>query len=339
MKPHMRKSFIALALAVSMVMGAGTARAAARQDYIFGAGSPGGTWEMVATGMAKVLNQYSSFRLLPTTFTTINQAPMALNDNEAALAIGSFDIYERAFKGIDAFKGVPTPNIRQVMSIYDNVMGYLVLGGSKLNAMDEITEKTIIVTTPGNFVNVSIYLRTMHKVGVLKADPEALIKNIRRMTYSQSVDQLSDGNVDIAYVTGFPYNGTADAVISTKGARFIPATKDAGAMERFRAEFDKNNRDLTMLIIPKGTYATSTEDVWGPVFYTSIYASKDTPNEVVKEFIDLSITHMKEIAAVHPSAAGITLEANKRNLESGIMEVDRMHPGAVEYFREMGILK
>ena len=205
--------------------------------------------------------------------------------------------------------------------------------------MDEMTEKTIIATTPGNFVNVSIYLNAMKKVGVLKVDPDILIKNLRRMTYSQSVDQLSDGNVDIAYVTGFPYNGTADAVISTKNARFIPATKDPEGMAKFKEEFDRNNRDLTMLIIPKGTYATSMEDIWGPVFYTSIYASKDTPNEVVKEFIDLSIAHMKEIAAVHPSASGITLEANKRNLESGIMEIDRMHPGAVEYFKTMGVLK
>lgn len=339
MKLLMKKVIIVLAMALCMAAGSGAARAEAKKDYIFGAGSPGGTWEMVATGITKVLNQYASFRLLPTTFTTINQAPMAMNDNEAALAIGSFDIYERAYKGIDAFEGAPTPNIRQVMSIYDNVMGYLVLGGSKLNAMEEITDKTIIATTPGNFVNVSIYLRTMKEVGILKADPEVLIKNIRRMTYSQSVDQLSDGNVDIAYVTGFPYNGTADAVISTKGARFIPATKDPAAMELFRAEFDKNNRDLTMLVIPKGTYATSSEDIWGPVFYTSIYASKDTSNEVVKEFIDLSIKHMQEIAAVHPSAAGITLEANRRNLESGIMKVERMHPGSVEYFKEMGILQ
>ena len=335
----MTKIAVALALTLCMGLGAGIASAAAKKDYIFGVGSPGGAWEMVGTAMAKVLNQYATYRLIPTSTTTTMMNPTAMNTGETAFAVGSFDIYERAFKGIDSFKGHPTPNIRQVLSIYDNVMGFLVLGNSKIQAMDDITDKTIIASPPGNYVNIGSYLRVMKEVGILKANPDVVQKNIRRVTYAQSVDQLSDGNADIAYVTGYPYNGNADSVISTKGARFIPVSKDPEVEKRFRAEFDKQNTDLTMLPIRKGTYSTSDADVYGPVFYTCIYSSKDTPDDVVKEFMALSIKYMKEISEITPTASGMTLEANKRNLESGIMQLERMHPAAIAYFKEMGIIK
>jgi TRAP transporter TAXI family solute receptor len=312
---------------------------AAGKQLVFGAGSPGGTWEMVATGIAKVLNQYASFELVPTTFTTINQAPAAINDGEVALAIGSLDIFERGFKGIDNFQGHPNPNIFVVMAIYDNVMGYLVRGDSKIKALEDITSDTVFATTPGNVVAVTNHLRALGKAGMLKADPEVILKKLRRMTYSQAWDQLGDGNVEVVYGTGFPYNGGADSVISTKGARFVNVSADPGKVQEFRKEFGKLHPDQSMLAIPKGTYATTTEEVWGPTSFTVIYAGKDTPSPIVEEFIDLTIKHMKEISEVHPAASMISLDANKRNFELGIMQVERMHPGAIDYFKKVGVLK
>ena len=339
MKYRILKTTVALALSLCIGLSAGNAEAAEKKDYVFGVGVPGGVWEMVGTAIAKVLNQYASFRLVPVTVTTNMSNPVSLSKGEMAFAMGSFDVSERAFRGEDIFKGKETQGTAQVLSIYDNVMGFLVLGNSKLTAMDEITDKTIIASPPGNYVNNVAYLNAMKAAGILKADPAKVAKNFHQVTWAQSLDQLVDGNADIALATGFPYNGMADSVITTKGARFIPVSKDPAAFERFRAEFDKKNREVTMQAIPAGTYATTTEPVWGYVYYSCIYAGKSVDNAVVKEFVELAIKHMKEIAAIHPSAAGLTIEANKRNLESGIMQKDRMHPAAVEYFKGLGIIK
>jgi len=339
MKLRVTRIVVALALVAGLGFAASPAAAADKKQYVFGAGSPGGTWEMVTTGTAKVLNEYASFSLLPTTFTTINQAPAALNDGEVMLAIGSFSIFERGFKGIDNFAGHASPNIRQVMSIYDNIMGFLARGDSKAQALEDVTNDTIFATTPGNVTVVSNYLRELAKAGIIKADPETLIKKLRRMTYSQQWDQLGDGNIEIAFVTGFPYNGGADSVISTKKARFISVSKDPAKVEAFKKQWLQLYPESMMLPVPKGAYSTTTEDVWGPTEITAFYASKDAPDAMVEEFIDLTIKHMKEISQVHPAAGQISLEANKRNLEAGAMRVDRMHPAAVEYFKKAGIIK
>lgn len=328
-----------LALILGVSLAALPSSAAEKKQYVFGAGSPGGTWEMVSTGIAKVLNQYASFELLPTTFTSINHAPASINDGELPLSIGSFSIFERGFKGIDNFAGHPSPNIRQVMSIYDNVMGYLVRGDSKVMSLEDVTNDTIFATTPGNVTVVGNHLRELSKAGILKADPEVLIKKLRRMTYAQAWDQLGDNNIEIAYVTGYPYNGGADSVISTKGARFVSVSKDPAKVQAFAKEWLKIYPESMMLPVLKGTYSTTTEDVWGPTEITAIYASKDAPNKLVEEFVTLTIKHMKEISEVHPAASMISLEANKRNLDSGAMKVERMHPGAVEYFKKAGVLK
>jgi TRAP transporter TAXI family solute receptor len=339
MKSSVKRLAAALALTVGMSLVASPAFAADKKQYVFGAGSPGGTWEMISTGITKVLNQYASFELLPTTFTTINAAPAAINDGEVVLSICSLDICERGYKGVDNFKGHPSPNIYVVMAIYDNVMGYLVRGDSKIKAIEDVNEDTVFATTPGNVVAVSNHLRELHKAGFMKADPEVILKKLRRMTYAQAWDQLGNGNVEVVYGTGFPYNGGADSVISTKGARFVNVSQDPNKVQEFRKIFGKVNPDQSMLAVPKGTYSNTTEDVWGPTSFTVIYAGKDTSNEVVAEFIDLTIKHMDEIAKVHPAASMISLEANKRNFDLGIMQADRMHPGAIEYFKKVGILK
>lgn len=338
MKLTVKRIAAVLALVVGMGLVASPAPAAKKQ-YVFGAGSPGGTWEMVSTGIAKVLNQYASFELLPTTFTSAQHAPVILNDGEVSLTIASFSTFERAFKGIDSFEGHPNPDIRQVMAIFDNIMGFLVRGDSKIQALEDMTNDTILATTPYNVPVVSNYLRELGKAGILKADPEVLIKKLRRMTYAQAWDQLGDGNIEIAYGTGAPYNGGADSVISTKGARFVSISKDPAKVQAFAKEWLKLYPESLMLPVPKGTYSNTPEDVWGPTEITAIYANKDAPNELIAEFVELTIKHMKEISEVHPAAAMISLEANKRYLDSGTMRVERMHPGAVEQFKKMGVLK
>ncbi len=344
MKLNGKRLAIALSLILTVGLMAAPASAAkkeagSRPQYVFGAGSPGGTYEMVATGIAKVLNKYASFELLPTTFTSLNMGPAALNDGEVMMSIASISIFERGFKGIGNFEGHASPNIRQVMAIYDNIVGLLARGDSKAMALEDVTNDTIFAVTPGNFQVLSNYLRALGETGIIKADPEALIKKARRMTYAQIWDQLADGNVEIAYVTGSPYNGGADSVIGTKKARFLNVSKDPAKVEAFKEHWRKLYPDTMMLAIPKGTYATTTEDVWGPTDFTAIYASKDAPDSLITEFIELTLRHMKEIALVHPAGGQISLEANKRNIADGVMQIERMHPAAVAYFKKVGAIK
>ncbi len=68
-----------------------------------------------------------------------------------------------------------------------------------------------------------------------------------------------------------------------------------------------------------------------------IYANKNVPDNIIKETLATLIDNVDELAVVHPSGAGLTLETTQRYLDDGIMEIDRMHPAAVEYFAEQGV--
>ena len=58
-------------------------------------------------------------------------------------------------------------------------------------------------------------------------------------------------------------------------------------------------------------------------------------NKAVSTIID----KVNDLKIVHPSGAGFTLETTKRYLQTGIMTAERMHPGAVEYFKSKGVIK
>jgi len=342
---------VILAICITLVAGCGQKEEAAtsttgtpapaeKQQVFFAAGSPGGTFEMIGTAVTKVLNKYSTTtEYVPVTYTTTNQIPKALEDKEVMFAIGGLDSYERAFEGVNDFKGNPHPNIRQVMSLYDNIMGYFVLGNSKITAVDQITNKTVIATATSNALFLQRTMETLKELGYTDADPATVVKNLRLMTYSQCAEQLSDGNVDMTFITSFPYNGTADSLVSTKGAYFIPISTDPKRVEEYRKLWNSKFPIWTMMETPKGTYATTKEPIWNPVVYAGMYTNKDAPNEIVKEFISISIDHVDEIIAAHPGAKGITLDTNKRYIENGIMRLDRMHPGSIEYFTEKGVIK
>ena len=296
-----------------------------RSQVLFGTGTPGGVYEILGTGMVNILNQnLTDVEMVAVSPAQVQQLPSMLQTGEAGIGIGMACMFERAYLGTEEYTDNAQTDIVQLCGMYDNVFGIVALEGSSINSLEDITEKTTIASTA---TNRFVMYELIKAAG--KFDPEKM--DYRVMSYAQAAEALGDGNADVVILTAYPYNGTLDSVVSTKGVKFLTMTEET------KNNYDEANPRNKISAVPANTYAGQTEEHWAPTVYTVLYANKNMADDVIYETISTLIDHVDEIALAHPSGADITLETTQRYLDDGIMTLDRMHPAAVQYFADNGV--
>lgn len=333
----MRKRFFITAFSVvtamALLVGCGNAdkkdekkavTPSAKRQVYFATGTPGGVYQILGAGMAKVVNDKNiGIEMVATTPAQIAQAPTMIQSGNAAYAIGMACMFERAFNAEEEFKDKPHKKLTQVLAMYDNSQSYLALKNSPFNLVTDIVGKPFAATA----TNVILIKAVLSAGGV---DPSNL--PIKVMSYQQSAEALGDGVVASTTLTGFPKNGTLDSLATTKGVKLLNMTAE------HRAAFDKKHPLWKTTFVPKGTYTGVDYDAWGPTIYTVMYTSSDASEADVYNVTKAIIENSAEIAKVHPAGKDMVLETTKRYIKDGLMKVDRMHPGAVKYFKEKGVI-
>ncbi len=304
--------------------GQAAAPAGGKKQVYFATGTPGGVYQILGAGMAKVINEKNpGMEVVATTPAQVAQAPTMLENGNALISIGMACMFERAYEGVGEFQGKPHKKLRPVMAMYDNLFAYMALKDSPLNNVKDIAGKTF-ATTATNVVLIKAVLET--------AGVDANSVKLRVMSYQQSAEALSDGVAQATVLTSFPKNGTLDSLASTKGVKFLEMD------EATRAVFDKKYPLWKTQQTPGGVYTGIPNPVWGPTIYTVLYTSSDAPDDVIYNITKTIIENVGEIAKIHPAGKDMTLETNKRYIKDGIMKPGRIHPGAVKYFKEKGIM-
>lgn len=295
-----------------------------KQTY-FATGTPGGVYQILGAGMAKIINEnVPGTNFVATTPAQATQTPKLVDSGDALLGIGMACMMDRARKGEVEFKGQHYEKVVPVMGMYDNGMVYVVPKDSPLQNIRDVVGK-VFATTASNVVQIKALVKASGE------DPSKV--NFRVMSYQQGAEALSDGNVAVAVLTGYPKNGQVDQLASTKGIRFL--TID----EQTRAAFDRDNPLWKIMQTPAGTYSGQTTAAFGPTYYTILYANANADEQLIYNVVKAIIEHNKEIAAIHPAGKDITPETTKRYIDNNIIDTKRMHPGAIRYFKEKGVIK
>ncbi len=296
-----------------------------KKQVYFATGTPGGVYQILGAGMAKIINEnVSGVSMVATTPAQITQTPKLLDSGEAMIGIGMACMMDRARKGEVEFKGQKYEKVVPIMGMYDNGMVYVVLKDSPLQDIKDVVGK-IFATTASNVVQIKSLLQAAGE------DPSK--QNFRVMSYQQATESLSDGNADVAVLTGYPKNGQIDQLASTKGVRFLAIDP------KTRANFDQAYPLWRMMETPAGTYSGQTAAAIGPTYYTVLFANANADEQTIYNIVKTIIEHNKEITAIHPAGKDITLETTKRYIQYKIIDVQRMHPGAVRYFKEKGVIR
>ncbi|MCF8042481.1 MAG: TAXI family TRAP transporter solute-binding subunit [Desulfarculaceae bacterium] len=312
--------FLALALALSVAGGA----LAADQRLSIGTASTGGSWYPLGGGVANMINKYIKgyYASAHPSGASIENI-RAVMKGQDAMALSMPDAALYAYEGKGAFEGKPQKNLRGLFSTYPVDIQFYVLADSPVKTIADIKGKNlkVAVGAPGSGTEkMAQYVLKVYGITYDDIDEQFL-------SATETTAAMKDGNIDVGIVTlGTPAPTLMD-LATQREIRFLDIEP---------AVAQKINKDFPAYFprtIPAGTYKNMTKPhhtlAWMGLFVVNADMSDQLAYDICKAVFD----HKAELDKIHKKFALINLESATSGMSVPL------HPGAVKFFKERGILK
>ncbi len=302
--------------------------AVAQQRVFFGiaTGGTGGTYYPLGGMLAQLISNKATIdgRKFAATAeaagASVGNARL-LGTKEIESAFVAADILDQAYNGKAQFANAPIRNLRALGALYPETVQLVVRANSGINSVKDLKGKSISSGAPGSgqYQLVTDLLRVN---GLSRSDVKE-----DSSSFTQAMDKIKDGNLDATLITaGTPVAAITDAAQSHP-IRILPL---AGAEV---AALLKEQPYYTQVNLPANTYRGQTAVV-PTIAVMAVWAAHDgVPDNVAYEVTKALYENTAIMGQVHVQGRNITLQT-----AAAVGSVP-MHPGALRYFREKGIVK
>jgi TRAP transporter TAXI family solute receptor len=314
----------ATALAACALAAAAFTPAFAQQKTIaIGTGGTGGVYYPLGGGIANVLSKN-----LPGVQATAEVTGGSVDNlkliqsGQSEIGFSMADAALDAFKGEDKFKSGKVP-LRTLLVLYPNRMHVVTVEGTGVDKMSDLKGKRVSTGAPGSATEVMAF-RVIEAAGL---DREKDMKR-ERLSVAESVNALKDRKIDAFFwVGGVPTAAVTD-LAATPGVK-MKLIDHADLAPKMNAKYGDLYAAGT---IPPGSYPgydkpNQNTDVWN-ILVTGDKMTDDDAYKIVKTLVEKKA----DLVAVHKDAASFSLE-NQVQSRSPVP----FHPGALRYFKEMGV--
>lgn len=259
-----------------------------------------------------------SFKVLATQATVENLNLLQRGSGVLALAQG--DILSEAWKG-NPDAGFPSSRtkIRLVGAAYPNFIHLVARAETDIRSLRDLVGKRVSVgaARSGNEINARALLGA---AGLSYAD----LLQVEYLRYGESVELFVKGELDAMLISaGLGVAAIVEASRRTP-VRFVPIEQEF-VEAKARMFFPVN--------IPANSYPGQTSEIPTAALNNFFVTTSDASEEIVYRITKAIFENVESIRAVHPAAEVITLD---RALAIRPIEV---HPGALRYFREKGVVR
>ncbi|MEO0679986.1 MAG: TAXI family TRAP transporter solute-binding subunit [Pseudomonadota bacterium] len=220
--------------------------------------------------------------------------------------------------------GVPTPNVRHVITLYGSPMQPVArLGGpTSLAELDDAPNRVWMGQKSGFFYQV--FAPMMEAAGVSPDSIEAAGGVIEQYGYLEEVQGFQDGKLDAGIFAGpVPY-GLMQQFEQTPGFQLI------GMSDEELDTFEEILPGMTRFTIPGGAYANNPDPVNVPFYVNHLVASANADPELVYQVTKLMY---ENYAAFHGLFAGSEEIDDQDVFVHNVLPV---HEASQRYFDEVG---
>lgn len=241
---------------------------------------------------------------------------------KADLAITMADSIAQAYGAFGAFEGKEAKtNLRALMGLYPNYVQLVTIDKSGITKFEDLKGKRVGVGAPNS--GVELNARMMYEAhGMTYEDSK-----VDYLNYGEAIDQMKNGMIDAAFVTSGIPNATIMELGTTNKIVIVPIEGEGakGLMEKYPF--------FVQQVIPKDVYNTDT-DINTVSVSNILIVREELSEEVVYEITKGIFENIEDIKAAHNTAK------EHLSLENSQIGVDiPFHPGALKYYKEVGIVK
>ncbi|MDW7674575.1 MAG: TAXI family TRAP transporter solute-binding subunit [Bacillota bacterium] len=237
-----------------------------------------------------------------------------------------------AINGNGVFEGDVQENVLAIAALYPTWWQFAVLDKSPIKSLDDFVKSGGYVI-PGNPGDAS-ELATRRVLEAMGYGEEELAQHGVRVAYGgygDAANQLRDGIIDMVTQGGSPNVPGLAEVDASNPIRLLPIPEDV-----LKKIDEKGYGYTTTMPHPAGTYKNQTEDVPTIVTMSINVVNKNMDEEVVYQMTKSLWESLDRIKEEQP-ARGTWMEPSIGY--SGINNPDFFHPGALRYYREIGVAK
>ena len=318
----MKKLFsIAASVLFAVVLLAGCSKANAKKDYILATGGTGGTYYPFGGAIANIWNTKIENMNVTAQATGASAENLRLiNKGDAEFGTVQNDVMDYAFNGTDMFAGEKISNIATIGTLYPEVIQIAVSENSGINSIYDFKGKRISVGDAGSGVEFNAK-QIMEGYGLTFND----IKK-SNLSFKESAEAIQNGTLDGCFITAGVPNAALQELAFSAGLKLIPVSGNEAA-----TVMDKYGY-YTATTIPGGTYKGSDEDVPALAIKATLAVSASLDEDTVYEMTKALFENLQELGNAHAKGK----EVSAASAVTGVSVP--FHPGAVKYYKEIGLM-
>ena len=318
MQPHAMKMLLLGAAVAAFAVGPVSA-----QTLTLATDAAGTTYNAVGSGMAKVITEGSSVRVIVRPFGGPDSYLDQLNNGEINFAALSGSSMHYAYNGKNKNKKA-YKNMRLVRSGEGGLyVGFIVMNNSDIKTVAGLKGRRVASSYGGHAVIGPSITGALATAG-LTWD---MVKPVPVTGANDGVAALDNGRVDTAWSSlGQPVVSQLNA---QKGIRYLSFEKSPKSLAALRKIIFPG---VKLEMIKKNPSLGVQDDVNLITYDAYLVAHKDVPDATVKKVLEAMWNKTDELVKIHRGLRGFTREAAVTDIPMA-----PYHPAAVAFYKEKGI--
>lgn len=297
-----------------------TGKKSSHYDLVMGTAGTAGTYYVVGAAMAASINKNSKLVnvVVQPTMGSIENLNLADTDG-IQLGFSNSDGVYWAATGTGTYKR--KLHIKAVMNLYRSQGQMVALKSSGIKTYRDLKGKKVNLGPSGQTV-VEISKSVLRAYGI---DPEKDVTSFN-LSVDEGLSKLKDGEIDASFFcAAYPAAGVVN-IASTTPVQLVDI--DPAILKKVCDEnpfYDSGK-------IPAGIYKGQNTDIQVVEMVTEIFASEAAPDEAIYEFVKQALETQPQYVNAHVSIREI-------KPETACKCATEIHPGALRYYREKGLIK
>jgi TRAP transporter TAXI family solute receptor len=333
MKQSVKRLIVVAVAAVFAIVGLtafGSGQASADVKFItIGTGGVTGVYYPTGGAIAKIVNakkdQYNIRCTVESTGGSVFNVN-AIKSGDLDFGVVQSDRQYQAINGLAEWKDTgPYKDLRAVFSIHPETFFIVASEASGIKKFTDLKGKRVAVGNPGSGQRQN-FLDILAVYGMSHAD----FAKAEDLKPAESPKMLQDGRIDaFIYTVGNPAGMIKEATAGREKVRFVPIE------EAQLTALTKKFPYYVAAKIPIAFYeqAVNKEDVPTFAVKATFVTRADMPDAVVYAITKEVFDNLDDFKKLHEAFSGLTKQEMVQGLSAPI------HPGAMKYYKETGLIK
>ncbi|HGS5619609.1 TPA: TAXI family TRAP transporter solute-binding subunit [Vibrio parahaemolyticus] len=243
---------------------------------------------------------------------------------ELDLGIAQSDWQYHAYNGTSQFaENGPFKELRAVFSVHPEPFTVVARQDSNIKTFDDLKGKRVNIGNPGSGQRGTMEV-LMKEYGWINDD----FKLVSELKAAEQSKALCDNKIDaMVYTVGHPSGAIKEATASC----------DSNIVTVAGPKVDKliaDNSFYRVATVPGGMYRGSDNDVMTFGVGATFVSSTAVPEDVVYNVVKAVFENFDDFRRLHPAFANLKKE---EMVKDGLSAP--LHPGALKYYKEVGLIK